>query len=435
MKQIAAVLAIVLVACGRPATVVTVKLVDPRPVQSPDSTDRVYLVEVRSEPLSLLDRIRAGRGEDHPDTIPGIRVLSRPVAVDDSVVVGFWTMGAGGTPAGTFTYDLATRKVNRGRLPVWIQDMADFSHAALSPDIRHIAYVVLTPEGEQYGIVRHWPDGNVVTRGPAGRRWTYRSPGRAHWADNERVSISYDAALGPEPVRFVLHANVRDPRQDRVDTLGVEGPLRSELAAAESARVVAAAEPPAPPPVPPPPPAPKPVWPPQPDTNDAWSRAARGIKRLFPDAFIAAPEAFRQELARLGCTIPQAEEWQSAPGPHNVIHGHFGSPDQDDWAALCSRSGFSVILVHWGGPARCPGEFAGSEDKGFLQGMGRGRIAYSRGIGVRNHYHHYPDESDTTVTEGEVTLEHDGIEDAFLGKASSVWLCRDGKWIRFSGAD
>src|SRR5262245_29747601 len=152
-KRIAAALAIVLAACGRPATVVTVKLVDPRRVASLDSTDRVYLVEVRSEALSFIDRIRAGRGADHPDTIPGIRVLVPPVVLDDSVVVGFWATGPG-VPAGTFTYDVANQKVSRGPLPVWIHDLAEYSHPALSPDAQHIAYVTLT-DGHQQGIVRH----------------------------------------------------------------------------------------------------------------------------------------------------------------------------------------------------------------------------------------------------------------------------------------
>jgi hypothetical protein len=37
--------------------------------------------------------------------------------------------------------------------------------------------------------------------------------------------------------------------------------------------------------------------------------------------------------------------------------------------------------------------------------------------------------------EGTVKLEHDAIEDGFAEKASTIWMCRNGKWIRFSGAD
>jgi hypothetical protein len=415
-----AAVALLLVACGRPATVVTVKLVDPRRVTTPDTADRAYLVEVHSAPLSFLDRVRAGalfaRG---PDTIPGLRVPFLPVVLDDSVVVGFWTMAHGG-PAGTFSYDVATRRVTRGPLPVWIHDLADFSHPALSPDTRHLAYVALTPEGQQHALVRHWPDGNVVARGPGGPRQQYRQPGRAMWLDHQRYRIAYDAAVPPYPVRFIVHGSLTHGIT-RVDTLPW---YPGTLTATDGGPAPAVA-----PGTPPEPAVERTEIPP----DDVWDRAARQIQRLAPAAFPELPTAFRAELESRGCTIPQSG-YRGGP-PHNVIRGSFGARGQTDWAALCSRDGRSVILLHWGGAAQCPRELQPAVDRGFLQGVGGGRIAFSRGISPRSSYHVYPDEGDTSAVDREVPLEHDGIDDAFEGKASTVWFCRAGKWIALAGAD
>jgi hypothetical protein len=166
--------------------------------------------------------------------------------------------------------------------------------------------------------------------------------------------------------------------------------------------------------------------------EDQWDRAARLTKRLPPSAFPELPKPFAAELEQLGCTIPQSAYSGEERG--NVIQGNFAAPGQRDWAALCSRAGTSVILVFWGGPVQCPRELESAEDKSYLQGLGGGRIGFSRGIRPRNSYHVYPSE-DSAGVEREVKLEHDGIDHAFEGKASSVLFCRAGKWISFSGAD
>jgi hypothetical protein len=165
--------------------------------------------------------------------------------------------------------------------------------------------------------------------------------------------------------------------------------------------------------------------------EDQWVRADRMTPRLPPSAFPALPAAFARELEQLGCTIPQSDY---TGGRGNVIHGSFAAAGQQDWAVLCSRNRSSVIFVYWGGPARCPRELAPAEDKGFLQTIGGGRIGFSRGIRTRNTYHVYPSE-DSAGVDRDVALEHDGIDDAFEGKASVVRFCRGGTWITFSGAD
>lgn len=167
------------------------------------------------------------------------------------------------------------------------------------------------------------------------------------------------------------------------------------------------------------------------DAQDRWDRALQAIERLPPSAFTDAPEPVRARLAKEGCRIPQA--WRPSE-PHNIIRGHFASPDQEDWAALCSRSDTSAVLIVWGGPARCPSEVAAWPDRSRLQGMGAGRIVYSRAIRrVRPEQIRQP--RTTVDNPPPVELVHDGIDDAFLGKASSVLYCHNGQWLRLPGSD
>ena len=94
-----------------------------------------------------------------------------------------------------------------------------------------------------------------------------------------------------------------------------------------------------------------------------------------------------------------------------------------------------MILVYWGGPTKCPSELRPAADKHFLQGIGGARIGFSRGINPTDSYHAYAEAGDTTGVDRDVKLEHDGIDDAFEGKASQIVFCRNGTWLVFSGAD
>lgn len=65
--------------------------------------------------------------------------------------------------------------------------------------------------------------------------------------------------------------------------------------------------------------------------------------------------------------------------PHNVVTGSFARAGQQDWAVLCSRQDSSSVLIFWGGAdAESPTEFPRAADAGYLQGIGEGRIGYSR---------------------------------------------------------
>jgi len=167
-------------------------------------------------------------------------------------------------------------------------------------------------------------------------------------------------------------------------------------------------------------------------TRDDWAAAARAIRRLPPDAFPQLPRAVRDALKQRRCTVPQSFYPER---PHNVVSGTFARPRQRDWAVLCSVDGRSAILVFWaGGVAPAPAELAPADDATFLQGIGDGKIGYSRAI----------DRADTAWIRGHAEaydgplpkrLDHDGINDAFVEKGSQVLYYEDRAWQELAGSD
>jgi hypothetical protein len=76
-------------------------------------------------------------------------------------------------------------------------------------------------------------------------------------------------------------------------------------------------------------------------------------------------------------------------------------------------------------------DFAPIPDRAFLQEVGGGKIGFSRGLA-----------SITVNRIGEYLRNacgraprHDGISDAFVEKASTVWYWCSGKWLALPGAD
>ena len=170
----------------------------------------------------------------------------------------------------------------------------------------------------------------------------------------------------------------------------------------------------------------------QAQTGDEWAAAARAIRRLPPSAFPQLPRAVRDALEKRRCTIPQAFYPER---PHNVVSGAFARPGQQDWAVLCSVDGRSAILVFWAsGVTPAPAELASVDDATFLQGIGNDQIGYSRAIGradtawIREHAEEY----DGPLPK---RLDHDGINDAFVEKASQVLYYEDGAWQGLAGSD
>jgi hypothetical protein len=155
------------------------------------------------------------------------------------------------------------------------------------------------------------------------------------------------------------------------------------------------------------------------------------VTRLLPLAFPELPTNLRRELERRGCTIPQV--WADKK-PHNVIKGEFIHKGQIDWAVLCSLNRVSTILIFRNAAEHDPLELASESDIDNLQSVAGNAIGYSRTISpvdrqfILDHYRAYGGPKPPTI-------DHQGINDAFVEKASVVYYFHEGKWLQLTGAD
>lgn len=155
------------------------------------------------------------------------------------------------------------------------------------------------------------------------------------------------------------------------------------------------------------------------------------VTRLPPSAFPELPTDIRRELERRGCTVPQV--WADKK-PHNVIKGELTGKGQNDWAVLCSLNRVSTILIFRNASDREPLELARESDIDKLQGVGGEVIGYSRAISpvgrkyILDHHRAYGGPKPPTI-------DHQGIDDAFVGKGSVVRYFHAGRWLQLTGAD
>jgi hypothetical protein len=170
-------------------------------------------------------------------------------------------------------------------------------------------------------------------------------------------------------------------------------------------------------------------------TASSWENADRQVVRLRPKAFPELPANLRAELDRRGCTIPQVPpQVRTVDGRQNVITGEFSRAGQTDWAVLCSIGRVSSILIFWNGSVLKPADIEKTADLDHLQSWGGDKIVYDRAITpvgkryIMQHYKAYGGEKPPP-------LDHQGIDDAIVGKASVVLYLYRGKWLHLSGAD
>ncbi len=165
-------------------------------------------------------------------------------------------------------------------------------------------------------------------------------------------------------------------------------------------------------------------------TDEGRSRESH-IIRLQPSAFAQFPTQIVRALQEQGCTIPQSFV---DPQPHNVVQGELRRKGQMDWAVLCSRDGHSSILVFGNSSPTRITEISRQSDGIFVQGIGGGKLGYSRRIGIVGkqfiieHYRAYGGPEPPRI-------DHQGIDDAFLEKASVVHYYHGGRWLELTGAD
>jgi hypothetical protein len=173
---------------------------------------------------------------------------------------------------------------------------------------------------------------------------------------------------------------------------------------------------------------------PQVDAQDKWQIADEATVRLKPSAFSQLPKNIVSYLEARGCTVPQIF---GETKPHNVIRGEFAKSGQFDWAVLCSRNRVSVILVFWNGSIKSVAEIARADDRDFLQtgaGDDGSKAIFSRAIDVVDKDYileHYREYNGTKPP----PIKHQGINDAYVEKASTVRYFHRGRWLELQGAD
>ncbi|QEE27093.1 hypothetical protein FTW19_03140 [Terriglobus albidus] len=152
---------------------------------------------------------------------------------------------------------------------------------------------------------------------------------------------------------------------------------------------------------------------------------------LSPSAFRELPAGVSADLKQRGCLIPQSGDNGK---PNNVIRGEFARPGQMDLAVLCSVRGVSSILVYRKGENRAPASLATRADRNYLETDFQGRQIFVRAIQpvgqdfILEHYRAYGGPKPPAI-------DHQGIEDEFLEKASIVWYFERGRWLKLTGAD
>jgi hypothetical protein len=174
----------------------------------------------------------------------------------------------------------------------------------------------------------------------------------------------------------------------------------------------------------------------KPPAPDEWAAAERAIVRLPPSAFKTLPPEVRADLERRQCTIPQPDQELDEPPPYNVITGRFTSARSSDIAVLCSKDGASAILVYRGRSTADVAELASSKDSGWLQTGGpKKRIEFSRAIGVATPARIRQSHRNWGGPTPPSPLDHDGIDDVFVNKASIIRYWFGGRWLELSGSD
>jgi hypothetical protein len=152
-------------------------------------------------------------------------------------------------------------------------------------------------------------------------------------------------------------------------------------------------------------------------------------KRVSPNAYSSAPATIRAALEKQHCELPETQHGDKTR--LNIVSGHFASPTQTDWAAICiADDGSTRALVFWNKLAPCPTEIhhgwalAGHFPPGkagslyLLAAPTKQVLAYREFFG---------DAHRNAVT-------HEGIE---VGgeEASIIYYCYRGHWLELQGND
>lgn len=175
-----------------------VALVDSLPWETEMTEGALHRVEVRTS---------AG-----VDTIDGVATMDEPVAIPGAVL-GFAYEHDALTHG--WIYDVRTRRVRVIHLNADFNRV--FSVPAISPDGRHVAYVVVPGNGTATPIVRRWPERRLFHRGATVRiQPSDASSTHVTWSD----ANTYEIRIDLDGQRFHRVRGTILPRAMRVDTVG-----------------------------------------------------------------------------------------------------------------------------------------------------------------------------------------------------------------------
>ena len=152
------------------------------------------------------------------------------------------------------------------------------------------------------------------------------------------------------------------------------------------------------------------------------------VRRLAPASFPALPVAIRNDLERRRCLVPQPYD---AHASTNIVHGAFRSASVSEWAILCSAQDTSQILLYrapTNGDARPIDSLQRAADVGWMQqtsdtGWGFSRVLRTLPLERIRTWHR--DIDGHTIPQ---PVDHDAIEQLFLGKAAEAFYCAAGRW-------
>jgi hypothetical protein len=216
-------------------------------------------------------------------------------------------------------------------------------------------------------------------------------------------------------------------------------------------------------------------------TPDIWQQSEEEILRLPPSSFRELPREVIEDLQNRRCAIPQAVPGSSGhSNPHNVIRGEFVKKGQTDWAILCSRkkpdspydlyaqdrhytiqrSWASSVVVYFGGTTANVSETGERYDMNDQVGMVElengqyvyRRLGYTRLLRAVDEEYilerndpatqyrpptpaSRPDTEITVAADVLSPIDHQGIDDPFQEKASTVHYFHEGEWITLAGDD
>ncbi|WP_446742881.1 hypothetical protein [Silvibacterium acidisoli] len=149
--------------------------------------------------------------------------------------------------------------------------------------------------------------------------------------------------------------------------------------------------------------------------------------RLLPLAsFPELPATVAAVLQTKNCLVPQTFE---AHAPENVIPGAFEKEGSQDWAALCSADGVTTLYVVFGSHPATPVALRSQPDAKWLGSEQAGVYGAAWGISRRPGDQLRPARMQVQGGGSVHSYDHDGIEDAFVEKNSTVHYFEAGQWL------